>query len=89
MKKICIVFFSVASLLSSAQTINIIPQPAEIKQPKIAANFSITPSTQIVLEGSGLDNSVQFLNNYLDRFYHFKLKTAKKSDLKKRDCAEL
>jgi len=82
MKKIFFVLLSVASLLSSAQTISIIPQPAEIKQPKIAASFSITPATQILLEGSGLEKSVQFLNNYLDRFYHFKLKTVKKASSK-------
>src|SRR3982751_3950693 len=82
MKKIFIAFFSIVATLSQAQTISIIPQPAEIKQPKIAANFSITPATQILLEGSGLEKSVQFLNNYLDRFYHFKLKTVKKATSK-------
>jgi hexosaminidase len=82
MKKAIIVFFSVTSLLVQAQTISIIPQPAEIKQPKIAADFFITPATQILLQGSGLDNSVNFLNDYLERFYHFKLKTVRKTTSK-------
>ncbi len=63
----------------SAQQVNIIPQPVSVKQPKIALNFSITPATQIVLEGSNLDNSVNFLNDYLQQFYHFKLKLVKNS----------
>ena len=61
----------------SAQQVNIIPRPASVKQPKIALNFSITPATQVVLEGSNLDNAVNFLNDYLQQFYHFKLKLVK------------
>jgi hexosaminidase len=60
-----------------SQQINIIPQPASIKQPKIAAKFSITPATQIVLEGSNLENCAGFFNNYLQQFYSFKLKIVK------------
>jgi hexosaminidase len=71
------------AVISFAQTgINIIPQPAEIKQPKIAASFNITPATQIVLEGSGLENSANFFNDYLQRFYNFKLKIVKKASSK-------
>ncbi|HVZ56124.1 MAG TPA: beta-N-acetylhexosaminidase [Chitinophagaceae bacterium] len=57
--------------------ISIIPQPVEIRQPKIAAHFTITPATQLVLEGSGLDNSVNFFNDYLQECYHFRLKTTR------------
>ena len=57
--------------------INIIPRPVSIKQPKIAANFSITPSTEIVLEGSNLDTVASILNDYFKQFYHFKLKIVK------------
>ncbi len=65
--------------LIQAQEINIIPQPVSLKQPKIAAKFEITPSTEIVLEGSDLENSADFLNDYLQKFYHFKLKLVKNS----------
>lgn len=84
MKKVfSFLFFSGMAVISFAQTsINIIPQPAEIKQPKIAASFIITPATEIVLEGSGLENSADFLNDYLDRFYHFKLKVLNKATSK-------
>ncbi|MEO5683163.1 MAG: beta-N-acetylhexosaminidase [Chitinophagaceae bacterium] len=80
MKNIYLFAFLVGVVFnSSAQGIQIIPQPAEMKQPKIMASFNITPATQIVLEGSGLENSANFLNDYLQRFYNYKLKIAKKS----------
>ncbi len=67
------------SNIVSAQTINIIPQPVSIKRPATAANFIINPATQIVLEGSNLDNAVNFFNDYLQQFYRFKLKVVKTS----------
>ncbi|HEY2720572.1 MAG TPA: family 20 glycosylhydrolase [Chitinophagaceae bacterium] len=78
MKKIaCLVMgFSFIKLVT-AQEINIIPQPVSIKQPKIAADFSITPATEIALEGSHLEGVAEIFNDYLQRFYHFKLKTVK------------
>ena len=62
-----------------AQELNIIPQPVSIKQPKIAAKFTISPATQIVLEGSNLEHSSNFFNDYLQQFYLFKLKVVKKA----------
>lgn len=59
--------------------INIIPRPASIKQPKIAAKFSITPTTQIVLEGSNLGAVADIFNDYLQQFYHLKLRIVKNS----------
>jgi len=67
----CLVAVSVQAQIS------IIPQPASVKQPKIAAKFSITPSTQIVLEGGNLENVAGYLNDYFQQFYHFKLKVTK------------
>ena len=72
MKKVALVLTVLAGLRSYGQ-INIIPRPVSVKQPKIAGNFTITPSTTIVLEGSNLENSANFLNDYLEQFYHFKL----------------
>ncbi|MEO6613540.1 MAG: beta-N-acetylhexosaminidase [Chitinophagaceae bacterium] len=65
--------------IATAQTISIIPQPVSLKQPKIAASFIVTPATQIVLEGSNMTNAVEFFNNYLQRFFLFKLKVVKNS----------
>jgi len=56
--------------------VSIIPQPVSVKRPKTAANFSLSASTALVLEGSNLDNVANFLNNYLDQVYHIKLKVA-------------
>ncbi len=67
-KTLSLSLFLVCAVVCFAQTINIIPQPAESKQPKIMANFTVTPATQVVLEGSGLENSANFLNDYLQRF---------------------
>lgn len=79
---ISLIAFLFFSLCIAAQEINIIPQPASIKQPRIAANFSITPATQIVLEGSNLQKTADFLNTYLQQFYLFKLKVVKKATSK-------
>ena len=77
-----IVFCLLKGPLVTGQGINIIPQPVSVKQPKIAASFTVTPATIIVLEGSGLENSVNFLNDYLQQYYNFKLKIAKSSSSK-------
>lgn len=67
------------SFCSQAQELSVIPQPVSIKQPRIAAKFTISPATQIVVEGSHLQHSANFFNDYLRRFYLFKLKVVKKA----------
>ncbi|MEO8769324.1 MAG: family 20 glycosylhydrolase [Ferruginibacter sp.] len=62
-------------LVKAQPNINIVPMPVEIKPGK--GNFILTPNTTIVLEGSGLENSVAFLNDYFSRHYGFTLKTSK------------
>ncbi len=64
-------------LSSDAQNIHIIPQPLSIQQPKTAANFLITTSTVIVLEGGNLEKIAGFLNDYLQHFSAMKLKVVK------------
>jgi hexosaminidase len=59
--------------------VSIIPQPASVKMPRIAGSFAISPSTKIVAEGSGTENSVQFFNDYLQTFYGFRLQAASKA----------
>jgi hexosaminidase len=73
-------FFFFSACMVVGQEINIIPQPVSVKQPKIAANFNLTAATIILLEGSGLENSANFFNDYLDHFYHYKLKIEKTSN---------
>src|SRR5690242_14092964 len=66
-----------ATIAANAQ-VNIIPQPVKVTMPKVAGQFTITANTSIVLEGSGLENSVNFLNDYLQELYGFQLKITKK-----------
>jgi len=71
-----ILLFSFVSCFS--QQLNIIPGPAhaEIAQ----GTFDITPSTRILLSASGVNNSVNFFNSYLEKYYGFELKVAKQSN---------
>lgn len=62
------------TMLTKAQEVNIIPQPAAITVGK--GSFTITPKTKIVFAGSGLENAANFLNTYLKQFYGFTLQTS-------------
>src|SRR6185369_18098670 len=57
---------------------NIIPRPVSLKQPRIAANFTINPSTVIVMEGSHLETTAQLFNDYL-QLYGLHLKVVETS----------
>jgi hexosaminidase len=78
MKKVWFIVFAFITAHSVAQ-VNIIPQPAELQQPATAGNFVITAKTPIYLQGSGLENSANFLNDYLQQVYGFKLAIKKKA----------
>ena len=77
MKKLLLLPFFLIHVLLFSQPINIVPAPAEIKITE-GANFAITKSTVIVLEGSGLENTANFFNDYLQQLYGLKLKISKK-----------
>jgi hexosaminidase len=51
--------------------LNIVPMPAEIKT--AAGAFTINKNTNIVLEGSGLEKTAAYLNDYLNNIYGYKL----------------
>ncbi len=87
MKKIAFLFSLFISVSAMAQKISIVPQPVEMVMPKIAAKFAITKNTTIVLEGSGLEKSADFLNNYLFQFYGFKLKVMQHAQWQKFNCS--
>lgn len=63
-----------ASLYAAAQEVTIIPRPQKVKQ--AAGSFTINASTVIVTQGSDLETSVSFLNNYLEQYYGFHLQTS-------------
>jgi hexosaminidase len=77
MKKVWFIAILFLSLHTYAQ-VNIIPQPAELKMPETGGSFVITAKTPIILEGSGLENSASFLNDYLKQVYGFTLPVVKK-----------
>jgi hexosaminidase len=72
-KRLLIMSALFVTLLTKAQEVNIIPQPAAMKIGK--GSFTITPNTKIVFAGSGLENAADFLNAYLKQFYGFTLQT--------------
>jgi hexosaminidase len=72
------VFISIA-ITCTSQEISIVPQPASIVKPKTPGKFNITRETQIVISESAFGKSANFLNDYLQQFYNFKLKTTSSS----------
>ncbi|MEP6712232.1 MAG: family 20 glycosylhydrolase [Ferruginibacter sp.] len=78
MKQLVLFYFIIMALSASAQNnVNIVPMPAEVKLG--TGNFVISPSTKIILEGSNLEKTAQFLNNYLQKNYGFSLKIQKEN----------
>ncbi len=57
------------------QELNIIPRP--VKASKETGNFILTKSTVLILSDDGELNSANFLNDYLQKFYGFKLRQGK------------
>lgn len=70
---------ALVSSFSLHSQVNIIPQPVEVSLPKAAGQFVITKNTPIVLEGSGLENTAAFLNEYLKEYYGFSLAVTTKN----------
>ena len=84
MRKITAFLFSLCLLNMSAllaQTVSIIPQPNILKM-KEEGKFTISPSTVIVLEGSGLEKTAAYFNDYLQKYYLFKLRVVSQSSAK-------
>lgn len=63
------------SNLTAQNSLNIVPAPAEVKMGK--GVFILTKNTSIVLEGSGLEKTGTFLNEYLQQLCGYKLKITK------------
>lgn len=59
-----------------AQQVSIIPQPVSFEAK--GGTFSITRSTLLVVADKENEKAANFLNDYLQQFYGFKLKTASK-----------
>ena len=83
MKKIIFLFLSFAFCNSlSAQEVNIIPQPVNIKTGLSTEKFIIDKSTEIISSDS-LSNSALFLQSYIQKYYDLKLRINPNSTSKK------
>ncbi|MFM2286657.1 MAG: hypothetical protein RLZZ543_2154, partial [Bacteroidota bacterium] len=51
--------------------VQIIPQPVSVKEQ--AGEFILNPTTEIVLWGSGLKQEAQYLQNYIQQYFHLQL----------------
>ena len=72
MKKLVFTFlFAFGLSIAHTQEVSIIPQPVKLVVEK--GNYTINSKTQILLAGTGLENSANFLNDFLQQFYGFKL----------------
>jgi len=71
MKTIAFLHFLFCTAILDAQEVSILPKPVSVIFGKGA--FSISPSTQIKLEGSNMARCVNFFNDYLQKYYGFKL----------------
>jgi hexosaminidase len=60
----------------SAQTVSVIPKPAELKVEE--GSFEITPETRLIFDQSNkeLVRIAQFLNDHFEKYYHFALPVA-------------
>jgi hexosaminidase len=75
MKQRLLAFVLLFAAFAGAQEVNIIPKPTRAEtQP---GSFVITPTTSIVLSETGLERSAQFLNDYMQHFYGFRLPVIK------------
>lgn len=61
--------------------VSIIPQPVEVKYPRATGHFTINHNTPIILDGSGMENSAHFFNDYLQEIYGFKLNVTNKASV--------
>lgn len=72
--------FAIGFTVANTQDVSIIPQPAKLVVEK--GNYTINNKTQILLVGSDLKKSADFLNDFLQQFYGFQLKVVNKGDYK-------
>src|SRR5687768_16959775 len=62
---------AVISSTAVAQQVHIVPQPVSVKVNN--GNFTISPKTVIAVADEGDRKAADFINNYLQQFYGFKL----------------
>lgn len=63
--------FSSCNPEKDPSVVSIIPKPVSLEQEQ--GTFTISPETTIILAGDSLQNSAEFLNGYLSKYYGFQL----------------
>ena len=76
MKQLLGITLLLCTLISQAQ-FNIVPQPVKLTPGK--GTFQLSSKTALVLPDQSEQSSADFLNDYLQRFYGFKLNIAKEA----------
>jgi hexosaminidase len=76
MKNLLLPILLLWSSLLFAQTVNIIPTPVNYQSGR--DSFVLSSKTAIVLSDAGESNTANFLNDYLKKFYGFRLPVKKK-----------
>jgi hexosaminidase len=71
------VFILLVCTLTTKAQFNIVPQPAKAVAEK--GSFQLSGKTTLVLSDEGEQLSANFLNDYLERFYGFRLNTAREA----------
>jgi hexosaminidase len=74
-KKEIFFILCLACSLRLMSQVSVIPKPVTTVLPSTAGQFVITSATPVILEGSGTENSFNFLNEYLQQVYGFTLKS--------------
>lgn len=74
MKNVFLAIFLVTACFVQGQQVSIIPQPASVKEQN--GRFRLSAKTLIVLRDKADRPSADFLNDYLQQFYGFRLKIA-------------
>lgn len=81
-KSIFLTLLTCLTLQLSAQEVNIIPNPVDLKVETSRKPFIIDGDTKIVIQNDSLVNSANFLNDYLQQYFQLKLKITKTAPTK-------
>ena len=73
---VLLLLLNIVFSVKAQNNLNIVPMPAEVKMGN--GTFYLNRNTVIVLEGSGMERTVSFFNNYLQNLYGYKLKVVQK-----------
>lgn len=77
-KLYCFLLFVALSKIVAAQT-SIIPKPKEMSFSNPGGNFTLNSGTAVIIRSTQYQSSVDYLNNYIQKNFGFKLKQARQA----------